>query len=332
MGKLLKRIGWFGLPFVGLLAWLLWDMPDRAYAYNMVQKDCRTGNWMHRRLYATAAPVDVAFIGTSKTMCDVNDSLLEHRLWTEHGKQVHVANFGVCRLGENLHWLIARDIFERKRPRHLIVEVSTDMAPNSHFHFPYLAGTGDVVGAPLWGNLDYWADLSQLCWNRLVYHRERILGIERKFDDFLVDSLHSFMRVKDDLVADPSEMAAIKARREKTLRQELPTGVGRWLHDWRVHAPRQYFRMLAALCKQHHARLVFLYLPAYGAPARPQEAHFLESLGEIWLPPDSVFGDPSLHFDHSHLNLKGAGKLSDWLVRKLVELDQGDAEAPIGTH
>ncbi len=321
MRKFIRNILLFGLPFLGVLTWLLASEPEKAYSYNMIQKDCRTGGWMYRRLYESKMPVDVAFVGTSKTMCDVNDSLLQHRVKTEFGRDIQIANFGVCRLGENLHWLITKDIFAHKKPKYLIVEVSTEMAKNSHFHFPYMATSTDVFGAPLWANSDYWADISQLGWNRLVYQREHFLGIERKFEDFLNDSLHSFMVVANDMVADSIEMAKVKGKRQTALKPQLPQGIARWIYDAATRPTKYYFRQVAELCKQNGAEIIFLYLPEYGTPTNaPQEMAFFKEFGPVWIPPDSVFGNAKLHMDHSHLNMQGARNLSDWLTSQLAKL------------
>jgi hypothetical protein len=286
-----------------------------------VQKDCRTGDWIHRRLNAVDAPLDVAFIGTSKTMCDVNDSLLEYRVLRDHGRRLRVANFGVCRMGENTHWIIARDILQRKGPRYLIVEVSAEMATNSHFAFTYLATAGEVLGAPLWANTDYLYDVRTLAWNRLVYQRERLLGIERHWGDQLPDSLHSFLVVGQDVIADSAQMAEMHARRVRRLSRGRATGFAGWIHDAETGPPRQYYRAIADLCKAHGTQLVLLNLPIYGAEGIPPlEMDFLGTLGPVWMPPDSVFGNPRLYFDDSHLNMQGARNLSDWLARQVAGL------------
>ncbi|MEY3441976.1 MAG: hypothetical protein RLZZ519_257 [Bacteroidota bacterium] len=321
MRKFIRNILLFGLPFLGVLAWLLVSEPERAYSYNMIQKDCRTGGWMYRRLYESNAQVDVAFVGTSKTMCDVNDSLLQHRLKMEHGRDMQIANFGVCRKGENLHWLITEDIFAHKRPKYLIVEVSTELATNSHFHFPYLGSSADVLGAPLWANGDYWADVTQLCWNRLVYQREHLLGIERKFEDYLSDSLHSFMVVANDMIADSTEMANVKGKRQTSLQPHLPQGISRWIYDAAARPIKHYLNEMISHCRRNDAQVIFLYLPEYGTPTKaPQEMEFFKEFGPVWIPPDSVFGNPRLHMDHSHLNMQGARNLSDWLSFQLSKL------------
>jgi hypothetical protein len=321
MRRFLLHIVLFGIPFVGLLIWLVSATPQKAWSYNMIQKDCRSGGWMYRRMFKSETPVDVAFVGTSKTMCDINDSLLQHRLKIEYRKEMQIANFGVCRKGENLHWLITRDLFAQKKPKYLIVEVSPEMATNSHFHFPYLATGSDAVDAPIWANSDYLDDLIQLSWNRLVYQREHLLGITRKFEDFTTDSLHSFMVVANDMVADSAEMARIKGKRQTQLKPAPPEGISGWIYQAASRPTRHYFRSMAEICKANHAKLVFLYLPEYGTPTQqPQEFSFFSELGPVWIPPDSVFGNSRLHMDHSHLNMQGARNLSDWLTKQLANL------------
>lgn len=321
MAKLLRNIALFSLPIWALLVWMLLHEPTPAYRYRMVQKDCRTGSWIYRRLFESPDPIDIAFVGSSKTMCDVNDALLEERLTAATGKQLRIANLGVCRVGENLHYLITRDLFVQKRPQYLIYEVSTDLATQSHFHFPYVATASDVISAPILLNDDYLEDLTTLLWNRLVHHREQTLGITRSFEDFLTDSLHSFMVVGADMVADSNEMARLKGLRQQSLTEALPSGIAGWIYALRARHPKYYLRAVQTLCAASGTKLVFLYLPSYGAPAkRPQEFAFLETMGTLWVPPDSIVGDPRLHFDHTHLNMAGATKLSDWLTRQLVGL------------
>jgi hypothetical protein len=322
MGRLLRNIALFSLPFVGLLTWLLIATPEPAYRYLMVQKDCRTGSWIYRRLYQSSAPIDVAFIGTSKTMCDVDDGLIETKVRERYDRALHIANLGVCRIGENFHYLVARDLLDRKKPRHIIYEVSTELPTVSHFDFPDVATAGDVLGAPMLLNVDYVGDVTNLAWNRLVYHREHLLGIEHPFHDFLEDSLHSFMVVPTDRVADSTEMARIKRRRQKSMTANLPSGWAGMLYGLKVRLPKHYLLSLHDLCQARGVTLTFLYLPSYGVAApQPQEMTFLEGLGQVWIAPDSVMGDPKVHFDDSHLNMVGAQRLSDWLSEKVADLE-----------
>jgi hypothetical protein len=319
--KFIRHIALFALPFVGLLVWLLASTPPKDYTYNRVLKDCRSGMWMHRRMYASPSPVDVAFIGTSKTMCDINDSLLQWTLLDKYHLPLEVANFGVCRTGENLHYLITRDLLAAKQPPLVVVEVGSVLHNNSHFHFPHVGTTGDVLGAPMWANSDYLGDIVQLTWNRLVYQRETALGIQRTFKDIMQDSLHSFMRVKKDAIADSTEMARVKAKRQRQVTDQIPTGIAGWVYQAETTPTKYYFQQIAQLCAAYHSQIVFLYLPAYGeAATAPQEKAFFETMGPVWIPPDSIFHNPKLHFDNSHLNMQGAATLNTWLAKKVAEM------------
>jgi hypothetical protein len=246
---------------------------------------------------------------------------VEAKLALQYGKHAHLANLGVCRIGENLHYLITKDLLAQKHPKYLLYELGPDLHTNSHFHFPYLATSSEAIDAAIFPNGDFLGDLLALGWNRLVYHREHALGIEREFEDFLEDSLHSFMVVPQDGIADSAGMARIKAKRQVNLTEALPTGGIGLLKQWESQYPKHYLTEVAALCKANGTELIFLYLPPYGAAAkRPQEWEFLAALGETWIPPDSIFHDYRLHFDDSHLNMRGASKLSDWLSEKLATL------------
>jgi len=313
MRRFLRQILLFSLPFLVGLVWLFTGPYAKSYAYNQITKDCRTGNWMYRRLYESPHPVDIAFVGTSKTMCDVNDALLQERLEKEHGIQSEIANFGVCRTGENLHYLIAREVLAQKPPKHLFVEVSTHLATNSHFHFPYLAETRDILTPPF--HQAYFSDLGDFTWNRLLYQRENLLGIERTYNDYLRDPQHSFMVVANDIVADSAQMARVAQKRAKTLTPETLTGVPAMVHDVQAFAAYRYYQRIADLCAAQGTQLHFLYLPSYGVPiSQPRELNFYQEMGPVFIPPDSIFHNPKIHMDDSHLNQAGAAKLADWLV------------------
>ncbi len=315
MRRFLRNIVLFSLPFVVGLVWLFAGPYDKEYGYNMVTKDCRTGNWIYRRLYESPHPVDVAFLGTSKTMCDVHDGVLQERLAQEKGIEAEVANFGVCRKGENLHYLIARDLFAKKPPKYLFVEVSTHLATNSHFHFPYLAEPADVLAPPLVLNQDYLGDIGDFTWNRLIYQRENLLGIQREFNDFLDDPRHSFMEVANDMVADSAKMARKAKSRSVEFKAAIPTGMGGWWYQMTSNYPQKYYKRIYELAQDHQTKVFFLYLPVYGAAGiPPREIDFYAEMGDVLIPPDSVFSNPGWHMDDSHLNQIGAGKFSDWLT------------------
>jgi len=319
MRNFLLRLVMFSLPFWAMAGYLAYSDPPRSEAYEQIQKDCRSGSWIYKRLYERPEPVDVALIGTSRTMCGLEDDVMEQFLVDSLNRDWRVANLGVCRNGVNLHALLMRDLLLQKRPQKVVVEVHSVMPTNGHMHFPYLAQVGDVFWPQSFLNTSVPADWVTFAWYRLCHHREKLLGIHYRYDETLTDGLHSFMRVPDDVVADSAEMDKVRARRQKITSQP-PKGIaGLWKEILDVF-PMAYYEEMALRCKDAGIDLYFLYLPGYGTQAnRPQELHFYENLGSVLLPPDSIFVNPENFFDPDHLNQKGARMLSKWLSQQIAD-------------
>lgn len=290
-------------------------------AYNAVQKDCRTGQWVYRRLFEVEERIDVAFIGTSMTMCDFNDRLLEQRLREERGLDLRVANLGICRIGENLHWLVARDLLEQKQPKLIFLEVPQRLLAASHPHFPYLARSlGDVLRAPMAPNGDYFIDAAEFAWGRWEAQRNALLGGGERYETFLEDSLHSYMEVADDRVAGKEEMEREKARRAGRPEQAPEGGWGALAYAIDQYPPQNYLNRIVRLGREKGTRVVFMYTPYYGVAGKmPRESGYYQERASLAVPPDSVFDDPGNFFDANHLNQVGAGKLTDWLVEEVAK-------------
>ena len=115
MRRFIKNIALFSIPFWAFVVYLLSAPYSKEYAYQQIQKDCRSGSWIHQRLFENEQEIDLAFVGTSRTMCGVQDVEIEKLLASQYGRNLKVANLGVCRNGMNLHYLISRDLFQQKK-------------------------------------------------------------------------------------------------------------------------------------------------------------------------------------------------------------------------
>ena len=139
MRKFLSKIAIFSGPLIIFLIWLACRTYDPYFAYHYLEKNC--GNraaWMYQRIFVDEAPVDIAFIGSSRTFSVVRDDLLEKNLG------LSVVNLGYCGMGRNLHYTIVKDLLNQKKVQHLILEVRSDEFRFSHPMFPYLAQNRDV--------------------------------------------------------------------------------------------------------------------------------------------------------------------------------------------
>ena len=124
--RFVLRVLVFLVPF-GLGAAVLLTGPlDRTFAWHFVKGDCwGHGVWLDDRIGFDDAPVDVAFVGTSRTILGIDDRGIEAML-AERGLEVEVVNLGYCRNGRNLHTTVARDLLASKPVRHIVIEVANE--------------------------------------------------------------------------------------------------------------------------------------------------------------------------------------------------------------
>lgn len=107
----------FKVFLFGVASWLLtlaglWLPYPRSQAYGSLPEDCYGhGPWLYHRLFEDPRPIDVAFLGSSRTLRAVH----EEQVFPAVDSPV-VANLGYCRLGRNLHWVIASDLMDTKPP------------------------------------------------------------------------------------------------------------------------------------------------------------------------------------------------------------------------
>lgn len=318
MRGFLSKLALFSLPFWGLFAFMSLREIPKERAYEQILKDCRSGSWIYRRIHENPKPIDLALIGTSRTMCALEDDILQSRLNDSLGLPWTVANLGVCRNGVNLHWYILRDLLSRRKPKAVVVELHSVMPANSHMHFPMVASAKDVYlpGSAL--NSAYFADLATFSWTRLCYLREHILGIDYDYPEEITNPDHSFVRVPNDMVADSAEMVKVRNRR-KVITSQDPEGLAGAWRGWVDQFPQAYYRSMAEMCKSARVPLYFLYIPGYGTEApKPQSLAFYESLAPVLIAPDTIFSNPKHFFDPDHLNQKGARLLTDWVAEEMA--------------
>ena len=114
MKKFLVILSFLGIPFLGLVIYLLQMPVDKAFGYSFTNNvDCNT-SWIYYRIFENENPVDIAFIGTSHTGCGINDSLLTRKL-SEGSRPIQVANLAYCTKGRNMQKAVMKDLLEQKK-------------------------------------------------------------------------------------------------------------------------------------------------------------------------------------------------------------------------
>ncbi len=281
-------------------------------------KSCERGNWLCSRIFLNRNNIDVAFIGSSRTITAVNDSIIEHLL--SEDQPVNAANLGFCRLGRTLDFTLIKDILKAHHPKIIVMEVQELEDRFSHPDFPYAADIGDVIFPELLFNQNYFDNLFVAVQCRFFYHRDKILSNQPEYAESDILKNHGYF--PRAVTADTNALKAIKIKREEKVSRVIPENdFQKWGYRIKYRFAKQYIAKCSLLAAQHHAKLVFLYIPNYGSPLKkPLEFEFYEKYGEVLLPPDSVFSNPSHWGDTDHFNSNGADELSEWVAGRLSAL------------
>lgn len=315
----------FLLPLAVGAVVLLRTPLSRSFAWHFVRGDCQDrdgqgrGIWLHDRIQATDRPVDVAFVGTSRTILSIDDAAIEADL-RQRGIKAHVANFGYCRNGRNMHVAIARDLLAAQEVKHLVVEVSNREFDDSHPMYGYVARTDDLWARPIERGFTYLKDLYHGLLVRLDQAKTRLLGFTMPPAKAPNPPRGHFANPgfarANVLTRDQwlESLARTKARRSaRAERRGAPSA-------WRSRLSHAELRYLAGLAAATGTRLHFLYMQSYGEPwARIWSRSVYEPLGDVWIPPASIFQDPENWWDEHHLSARGARDLSAWLAERIAE-------------
>jgi hypothetical protein len=294
--------------------------------------DVVKAGWIYERIHSDPTPIDIAFIGTSRTIFGVDSAKVEAVTRQRTGLDLHVVNFALPFPGRDLHWLIARELLKTRKVKLLVLEVDEDEPRDLHRAFGSLADVHDLIFAPMIINVSYFPNLIRLPRRQLsLFLRSTFPAI---FDDEMTLDSASYRGAHwDDTWAEegtpqapifpirprttfPSagELAHERAHETEVAAHkiQLPSSVA-WLEH---RANIYYLRKIAASARERDVALTFLYLPGYQGLDRPREAGVYQQLGPLWTPP-TFLSKREMWYDVNHLNYNGAFSLATWLGNEL---------------
>ena len=301
MRRFIKSIGLFFLPLllaVGMVFFLPLPKPD---FYQYLEGDCwDRSSWIYPRMQDTSDAIDVAFLGTSKTMHAVQDSLLNG--W-------NAANLGYCRLGRNLHYHLASELLSLHDPDLLVLEIRADENEKGHPMYAYMANSRDLLWIKHWFHPGYFKDLYLGLETRILLWKQKLLGVEYREAD--INSLFGYtpsQRIIDTYSWEYKRTVEQKKWQDGKAKTSLTPGKAYNL---------AYIETIAERCNEEGVSLAFLYLPNPGGlPKQPMRLSWYEQFGTVLVPPDSIFQDRRNWMDPDHLNDRGAFLLTQWLVEQ----------------
>jgi hypothetical protein len=295
-----KRIA-KGILFLVPLVLLLALLPvNERLKFVGLKDDCMNkGVWMYDRIVTNDKPIDIAFVGSSKTINGIDDRLLSESLADQE-----VVNLGYCRFGRNLQLVVVRNLVENKAVKLLILEVRETEKTSGHPIFPYVASSTDVLLPYPFFNKHIAEDV----WNHFSYKLE--LTQDAMFSPTkeipTTKELYGYVAARD--TASASELnSGSKHLKQPAFQQKLQDNFA-----------LKHVEKISALCKENGVTLKLLFLPSFHkANQENLNASNYSSYGSLLFPPDSIFANPNHWFDRNHLNEAGAIKLSTWLGQKI---------------
>lgn len=311
MKQFIKYVVLFSLPFIAIFIAITLAPYSKKYGYHLRKNvDCNT-SWIYYRLFENPAPVDVAFLGSSHTGCSINDSLIERRLKSKHGRTLKTTNLSYCTNGRNIQYPLLNDILKTKKPKLVVIEVMEIESKKSHQDFAYIADYKTVLNSFSNYNFYYFSEVTDLVKSRFSFLRDQyVYKIEiNPPTNYKID----YVYVPFKFYADSNDLAEHKAYKMKKLAKGVSS-----LTQHKLQYPKEYIIKMANRLNEEQISFVFLYIPPYGLEIeKPLHYDFLTEHGKVWLPPSSIFENPKHWVDGEHLNYEGSSALSNWLVDEI---------------
>jgi hypothetical protein len=293
------------LAFGGILLALLLPY-DKQYGYNQMLANCNErNNWIYSRIFENKTPVDWLILGSSRSFCGVNDSLLEEKIREKSPAPTRVTNLGFCRYGRNLQYAIFKDLLRKHHPRLVILEIGESESRFSHPDFPCIGEPADLLRVAHGG---YLTQLVQASQHRINFLFAQVAHSIPAYDSLDRNRQHRYPSHPG--VADRSVLQEIQKRKKSP-------GVAR-APGWTYHISQSWLRKLLDLAEVKQVVVCFLCLPSFGAISeRPAELDYYLEYGAVLIPPDSILANTQNWMDENHLNDAGATALTEWLAGQL---------------
>ena len=288
--------------------------------------------WIYERSHFDPRPIDVVFLGPSRTGAGVNAPRLMSAL-DARGLRSNVVNFSLPEAGRNSNWAVAEEVFAAKKPKLVILGVTEKPSRFGHSAFKYVGEASAIADPGYPSDFHYFSDLIYLPFRQLrLFAADWVpggLGLAKQFNPSRyrgqsVDTTGSIVlpdgRIKDgEHPGTPAELAQGAKKYEAGIHSPfLPES----LADLEFGDERHYVRAIADLARKNGAKVAFLFLPYYTGPSRlqdVQELKFYEQFGPVL---NAGFLSPHAEWfaDNGHLTRTGAKALTDWLVDPVAEL------------
>lgn len=292
--------------------------------------------WIYERTKFDPRPIDVVFVGPSRTGAGINAPRLSAALATR-GLPSNVVNFSFPESGRNINYAVVEQLLRHKTPKLLVLGVTEKPSRFGHSAFKFIAPPEMIVAPGYWFDLNYFSDLIYLPYRQLRLFFEdvapSVFGGDKQFarsnyrgpsiDTTGSLTLPGGIHKEGDLPASAHELARGVHKLEAG---ENPPILPARYADIEFGDERHYIRRIAALARAKGVKIAFIALPYYTGPSTLQEFAFYRRFGPVWNA-GYVSSHAEWYSDYGHLTRTGAEHVTDWLTPLVAAQLTPDAPA-----
>jgi len=309
----------------------LGSLPDDAYQRWQLLDGTIHSNarWIYERSRFDPTPIDVVFIGPSRTKAGVNAPRLARAL-AARGVPSNVVNFSLPENGRNIDLSIAQQLFRYKKPKLLVLGVIEKPSRFGHSAFKYVADRGLIADPGYLADADYFSDLVYLPFRQARLFAADLLpgglGLTKTFEPARyrgssIDTTGSIV-LPDGTIRDgenPASAAELSRGVKKLEAGEHPPLLSDALADFEFGDERHNVAEIVALAHAHGAEVAFLFLPYFTGPDSLLEQRLYDRYGPTL---NAGFAAPHAEWfaDYGHLTREGARIVTDWLIDPIASL------------
>ncbi|MEO0586227.1 MAG: hypothetical protein AAF078_01180 [Planctomycetota bacterium] len=317
------RYPWVLFAFAVVWAVVLVALPDDAYVrFQQLGGDFVKAQWVYERIVFDDAPIDVAVLGTSRTMDAVDSGMLSEAV-SAAGTPIVAANLAVPQHGRNLHRAFLERALEHKAPALVLIEVREIEDRRGHAMFAEVADVDEMLGQPLVLHFNVLSDAAKFARRRptvaLASLMPSVAEVDPAFDAGAYWGTHPAYHREGDVYAELSKdfLDHLASDYDRDVADRvLPGSLAGLEHRFAVDT----LERIAAAAEAEGAGVAFYYLPGYGSGGRePVHADVYRELGELWLPPAELFEDPTMFIDLHHVRKPVREAYTAWLAGRVAE-------------
>jgi hypothetical protein len=283
--------------------------------------------WIYERIHNDPTPIDIAFIGTSRTGRSIHTRRLEEDL-AQRGVTAKAANLFMFKTGRNMHYAIAKELFGSRKVKLLVLEITEWEDRKPHPDFVFLADPEDIVFAPWFINLRYLSDLSRLPGRQVdLFLQTQLVPLGLRKPEFVpppyegpnldISEYLVTLDGKKHYFTEQRTFEHMEALRKAQDASITPSVLPKSMDALEYRLPRYYISRILDLARQHGTKVIFLYVPRYGGPATPAPYARYQHDGPL-INPGAQMQDYRLWDEVTHLNWDGAKVLTDYVARELA--------------